>query len=148
VTSPEILVPVNSARYWLVRVDQKGGGIGGGVPGLQIGWVPQKLVFAARGAGPYQLAYGGSRVAPAAFAIESLIPGYNTDAEFKVKPAALGEPTTLAGTARLRAPVDYKNIALWSTLIVGVALLGWMAFRLSRQITKTPPGSQKTDDKA
>jgi hypothetical protein len=148
VTSPEILVPVNSARYWLVRVDQKGGGIGGGVPGLQVGWATQKLVFAARGAGPYQLAYGASRVAPAAFAIESLIPGYNTDAEFKVKHAPLGEPTTLAGTARLRAPVDYKKIALWSTLIVGVALLGWMAFRLSRQITKAPPVSQKTDDKA
>jgi hypothetical protein len=148
VTSPEILVPVNSARYWLVRVDQKGGGIGDGVPGLQVGWAPQKLVFAARGAGPYQLAYGASRVAPAAFAIESLIPGYNTDAEFKVKHAPLGEPTTLAGTARLRAPVDYKKIALWSTLIVGVALLGWMAFRLSRQITKAPPVSQKTDDKA
>jgi hypothetical protein len=147
VTSPEIVVPMNSARHWLVRVEPKGGGVGSGVPALQIGWLPQNLVFAARGAGPYQLVYGSSRVRPAVFSIESLIPGYNTDAEFKVKPAALGEPVTLAGAAQLRAPVDYKKIALWGSLIAGVALLGWMAIRLSRQITK-PAADVKTSEES
>ena len=133
VTSPELTLPSNGERYWLLRVDPKGGGVGSGVPALQIGWVPQKLVFAARGAGPFQLAYGSSAVKPAAFAIESLIPGYKTDAEFKVQLAALGEPVTLAGAARLRPAWDYKKIALWASLILGVAVLGWMAYRLSRQ---------------
>jgi len=132
VTSPEIIVPSNGERYWLLRIDPKGGGVGSGVPAMQIGWVPQKLVFAARGAGPFQLAYGSSSVKPAAFAIESLIPGYKTDAEFKVQSAALGEPVTLAGAARLRAAWDYKKIILWASLILGVAVLGWMAYRLSR----------------
>jgi len=146
VSSPEIAISMNSERYWLLRVDQKGGGVGGGVPKIEIGWMPQKLVFAARGAAPFQLAYGSSGVKPAAFAIESLIPGYKTDAEFKVKPAALGEQVTLAGTAQLRAPWDYRKLALWGSLIVGVGLLGWMAFRLSRQIATPPAQSQKTDD--
>jgi len=145
VTSPEIAMPTNNARYWLVRVDQKGGGVGSGVPALQIGWVPQKLVFAARGAGPFQLAYGSSAVKPAAFAIESIIPGYKTDAEFKVKVAILGEQVILAGMAQLRAPWDFRKIALWSILIIGVGLLAWMAFRLSRQIAKAAPSSEKTD---
>lgn len=146
VTSPEIAVTTHSERHWLLRVDQKGGGVGSGVPAMQIGWVPQKLVFAARGAGPFQLVYGGSGVKPAAFAIESLIPGYKTDAEFKVKPAVLGEQVTLAGSAQLRAPWDYRKIALWGSLIVGVGLLGWMALRLSRQIARPPTDSQKTDE--
>ncbi len=146
VTSPEIAVTTNSERYWLLRVDQKGGGVGGGVPAIQIGWVPQKLVFAARGAGPFQLVFGNASVKPAAFAIESLIPGYKTDAEFKVKPAVLGEQVTLAGSAQLRAPWDYRKIALWGSLIVGVGLLGWMALRLSRQFAKPPADSQKTDE--
>lgn len=133
VTSPEIIVPGNGERYWLLRVDPKGGGIGSGVPAMQIGWVPQKLVFTARGAGPFQLAYGSSSVKPSAFAIESLIPGYRTDAEFTVQSAVLGEPVTLAGAARLRPAWDYKKIALWASLILGVALLGWMAYRLLRQ---------------
>jgi len=146
VTSPEIVVARNSERYWLLRVDQKGGGVGSGVPAIQIGWVPQKLVFAARGTGPFQLVYGSSGVKPAALAIESLIPGYKTDAEFKVKPAALGDQVTLAGAARLRAPWDYRKLALWGSLIVGVGFLGWMALRLSRQLAKPAADSQKTDE--
>jgi hypothetical protein len=144
VTSPEIAVNRNNQRYRLLRVEQKGGGVGSGVPELQIGWVVQKLVFAARGAGPFQLVYGSAGVKPAAFAIESLVPGYRTDTEFKVKPAALGEQVTLAGSAQLRAPWDYKKITLWSSLVLGVAFLGWMAYRLSRQIGKAP-AEQKID---
>jgi hypothetical protein len=145
VTNPEIALPTNSARYWLLRVDQKGGGVGSGVPVLQFGWAPQKLVFAARGAGPFQLAYGSSTVKPAALAIAAIIPGYKTEAEFKVKSAALGAQFTLAGAAQSRVPWDYRKIALWSILILGVGLLAWMAFRLSRQIAKAPTSSEKTD---
>jgi len=58
VTSPEVAVAGNGERHWMLRVDQKGGGVGTGMPVFHIGWVPQKLVFAARGEGPFQLAYG------------------------------------------------------------------------------------------
>ena len=124
VTSPEIIVTSQGERYWLLRVDQKGGGVGSGELGIEIGWVPHKLVFAARGSGPFQLAYGSSRVKPAALAIESLIPGYQTEAELKVAPAKLGEQMTLAGVSRLGATRDYKTMALWGSLILGVTVLG------------------------
>jgi hypothetical protein len=101
VTSPEILLASGGERYWLLRVDQKGGGVGTGVPAIEIGWVPQMLIFAARGNGPFLLAYGNSRAKASVFAIDSLIPGYKTDAEFRVKSATLGEPTTLAGAGAL-----------------------------------------------
>jgi hypothetical protein len=146
VTSPEIVLTSGGERYWMLRVDPKGGGVGTGVPALEIGWVPQKLVFAARGNGPFQLAYGSSRAKPALFAIDALIPGYKTDAEFKVRAATLGEPSTLAGPARLRAQMDYKKWALWTVLLLGVAALAWMAYRLSRQVAKAPPDSQRVDD--
>ena len=51
--SPEIALTNVGERYWLLRVDPKGRGVGEGVPILQIGWPPQKLVFAARGGGPF-----------------------------------------------------------------------------------------------
>lgn len=145
VSSPEIALATKGDRFWLLRVDQKGGGIGGGAPSLRIGWVAQRLIFAARGAGPFQLAYGSSGVKSAAFAIEAVIPGYKTDAEFKVRPAKLGDPVTLAGAAQLQAPLDYKKIILWSSLILAVLLLGWMALRLSRQMGKTPADPTHTD---
>jgi hypothetical protein len=138
-TSPDIIVNGDGEPHWLLRVDPQGGGIGSGVPSIQIGWVPQKLVFAARGEGPFQLAYGSAQVRPASFAIERLVPGYKSDAEFKIQPAKLGEPVTLAGAARLRAAWDYKKIGLWATLILGVAALGWMATGLARQVGKKSP---------
>ena len=147
--SPEIVVSGRGERYWLLRVDQKGGGIGTGVPVLNIGWVPQQLVFTARGAGPFQLAYGNREAKAVAYAIDSLIPGYKTETELKVKPAKLGNPVTLAGAARLREPVDYKKWALWASLVLGVAVLGWMAYRLSRQMARpqspSPGRSQPVD---
>ena len=136
VTSPEVAIISSGERYWLLRVDQKGGGVGTGAPVINIGWVPQRLVLAARGAGPFQLAYGNRSAKPASYSITSLIPGYRTDTEFKVKVASLGDQVTLAGAARLGEPIDYKKWSLWASLILGVLVLGWMAYRLSRQITK------------
>jgi hypothetical protein len=147
VSSPEIVVTSQGERYWLVRVDPKGGGVGSGEVAIEIGWVPHKLVFAARGTGPFQLAYGSSRVKPAALAIESLIPGYQTKDQFKVAPAILGGQVILAGPSRLAATRDYQTMALWGSLILGVALLGWMALRLSRQVT-TPPAKSPSTDKS
>ena len=150
VTSPEIAVAGSGERYWLLRVDQKGGGVGPEAPVINIGWPPQKLVFAARGAGPFQLTYGNSEAKAASYPIDSLIPGYKTESELKVKPAALGEQVTLSGAVRLRAPPDYKKWALWGTLILGVLVLGWMAYRLSRQISKPDAngaGESRTVDK-
>ena len=103
------------------------------------------LVFAARGAGPFQLAYGNGAAKAASYPIESLIPGYNTEAEFKVKPASLGDPVTLARAARLHAPMDYKKWAVWIILILGVAVLGWLAYRLSRQTSKPSEQAQSGD---
>jgi len=149
VTSPEVALTGSGERYWLLRVDQKGGGVGAGAPVINIGWVPQRLVFAARGAGPFQLVYGNSGAKAASYSITSLIPGYRTDTEFKVKVASLGEQATLAGAARLHEPIHYKKWALWASLILGVLVLGWMAYRLSRQISKphvdTQADSQATD---
>jgi hypothetical protein len=146
VTSPEIILAAHGERYWLVRADQKGGGVGSGALAIEIGWGPHKLVFAARGAGPFQLAYGSSRVKPAALAIDSLIPGYQTDAEFKVAPATLGEQVTLAGVSRLGAARDYQTIALWGSLILGVSVVGWMALRLSRQVSSSSAESKTTEN--
>ena len=146
VASPEIIVTGHGERYWLLRMDQKGGGVGSGDLGIEIGWVPHKLVFAARGGGPFQLAYGSSLVKPAALAIDALIPGYKTKAEFKVARATLGEPMTLAGVSRLGASRDLKTLMLWGSLILGVTVLGWMALRLSRQVSNPPAESQTTEN--
>ena len=150
--SPDLTASMATDRYWLVRVDQRGGGIGAAAPGMEIGWVPHALVFAARGSPPFQLAYGKRDAKPAAYAIESLIPGQREDAGTKVRSATAGTQQTinvqsahalaqteLGGEARRQEAIDWKRWSLWAALVLGVGVLGAMAWRLVKHLDK--PGA-------
>jgi hypothetical protein len=147
IASPELTLGPTTDRYWLLRIDQRGGGVGSGVPGLEAGWVPHRLVFAARGKPPFQLAYGNREAKPASLAISTLIPGYKEDADPSIRAAKTGVQQTvnvksvqalaqqeLGGEARREETVDWKRWSLWAALILGVLMLGAMAWRLTRQL--------------
>jgi hypothetical protein len=149
--SADTVVPPTRERYWMVRADPRGGGLGNGVPKLSAGFIPQQVLFVARGAGPYVLAYGAARVASGALPVATLVPGYRDDKPLEAAHAALGEPR-----AQTRAPSpwpawlaldpgDWKKLALWAVLVIGVALLGWMAWRLSAQMNKPANGGSGAD---
>jgi hypothetical protein len=147
VTSPDLAIRTNTDRYWLLRVDQRGGGLGTGQPLLNAGWVPHRLVFAGRGDPPFQLAFGSREAKAAAYAIETLVPGYKSDAELKFAAATVGEATAPSAAVALRSPEplawlterpDWKRWTLWGSLVIAVAVLGLMAFRLGRQMSKPP----------
>lgn len=140
-TSPDIAVATVTERYWLLRVDQRGGGLGSGQPLLNAGWVPHRLVFVARGEGPFRLAVGNRDAKPAGYAIETLVPGYKGDAALVVKRAAIDgvAPPLAVPPAQVRQQSwqdvgDWKRWVLWGSLVLGVALLGVLAVRLSRQM--------------
>jgi Protein of unknown function (DUF3999) len=149
-TNADIVVGVNTDRYWLVRVDQRGGGLGAGQLLLNVGWVPHGLVFVARGEGPFQLVYGKRDAKPTAYALETLIPGYKKDAPLQMKSARVGSrgdpvqisravtgvPQALAGEAATREAINWRRWALWTCLALGVLMLAWMALRLGRQMAQ------------
>jgi len=147
-TSADIEVDPTSDRYWLARVDQRGGGIGGGPLGLGVGWMPHRLVFALRGAGPFRLAYGSRDAKSTAFPIVTLVPGYKGEEELELGrdataprlviggARAAADPQRLGGDAVTRERIDWKRWTLWASLVLGVAVLGWMALRLGRQMSR------------
>ncbi|MBM3343634.1 MAG: DUF3999 domain-containing protein [Betaproteobacteria bacterium] len=158
VVSPEIQVGAASERWWMIRVDQRGGGIGSGMPTLNAGWVPHQLVFAARGAAPFTLAYGNRQVQPGALPIASLIPGYREDTistvpaakasaapTLNVQAAAAQGQKDLGGVVRLKEQVDWKRWTLWGVLGLGVMILGVMAFRLMKQLGATEGARMKDE---
>jgi hypothetical protein len=134
--SPPIPVYGDGARHWLMRVDQKGGGIGSAQPAVHAGWVPEQLVFVARGAPPFVLAYGNARAAAAAYPIATLVPGWRADEPLTAARASVGAQRDVAGPAALRARADYRTWLLWLALVAGVAILGWMAWQLARQMKR------------
>ena len=58
----ELTVPPIRRRYFKLAVAEKGGGLGGGTPALEVSWMPEQLLFVARGAGPFALGYGRAQV--------------------------------------------------------------------------------------
>jgi hypothetical protein len=134
--NPDIAVTGNH-RYWLLRVEQKSGGLGTGMPGMQVGWQPHQLQFVTRGAAPFQLVYGSSEIKPAEFQIQNFLPGGEDKPALKILPAQTGAQITLGGESRLSAaptPLAWKKWILWFVLSVAVMLLGWMAYRLVKQM--------------
>jgi len=135
--NPDIAVS-GTHRYWLLRVEQNSGGLGNGVPDLQAGWQPHQLQFVTRGSAPFQLAYGSSEIKPAEFQMQNVLPGAGQNqAELKIQLAQTGAQIALAGPARLNPaplPLPWKKWILWAVLGAAVLLLGWMAYRLVKQM--------------
>jgi hypothetical protein len=112
---------------------------------LEIGWIPHEVVFAARGAGPFTLAYGMKIARPGSMPIAAVLPGYREGEPVALKTATLGEasgarPATSGFSEYLREATESgeaKKWLLWAALVAGVLILIWMAFALLRQVGKT-----------
>jgi len=132
------LWPVASAREWRLTLSQKDGGLGDEPPVIEAGWLPQTLVFSARGAGPYRLAYGKSGLTPGDASIEQLFNvAHDGQPKFAAQPARLGTRESLGGEERLTLSLkerSWRTWLLWAVLGAGVLMLGWMATRLVRQM--------------
>ena len=139
--SADVPVRTNAERYWLVRVDPKGGGAGEGELRLDIGWVPHEVVFAARGPGPFALAYGAAMAGNAKAGNAKLagpLPADAARATVGAVSANVPEPPSL-----FREPVrfarafvddrDVKKLAAWIVLVAIAGLLSWRALRLRRK---------------
>jgi hypothetical protein len=138
VTSPPFAVDGRARRYWMLRLDPRAGVSGPEAPVLRVGWQVQEIVFAARGRGPFVLAFGKYDATPGALPVETLIPDYATRRALPetVVAARTAARVDLGGATRLQKPTDTKRWMLWSTLVLGALVLGWMAWRLSREMAK------------
>jgi hypothetical protein len=150
-TSPPFAVDGRSRRYWMLRIDPRSGIGGPPAPALRVGWATQELVFAPRGRAPFTLAFGKYEATPGALPIDTLVPDYASRHALPpgVALARTAARVDLGGVARLQKPPDVKRWALWGALLLGALVLGWMAWRLSRDIAKGEgaPGGDTQDDK-
>jgi hypothetical protein len=135
--SDDVVLDGSPRRYWRIAFDPRGSGIGRGDLRVRAGWVPHRIVFAARGARPFVLAYGNGDAESAALPIETLIPGYGSDApdaRVVIGRARVQEPHALAGESVIVRGFDWRRTALWISLALSIALLAAMALQVARQM--------------
>jgi hypothetical protein len=134
VTGPTLEVARRSTRFYQLRVESTGGGLGAGEPVLVTYHAPDQLLFLRRGEGPFTLAYGRYQVEHARFEADDLL-SLLPEERGPTAIGSLSEVKTLGGKGRLtppKPPPPYKTYAVWAVLVAGVALLGGIALRLAR----------------
>jgi hypothetical protein len=108
---------------------------------VRISWEPATLVFVAGGTPPYTLAVGRAKAVPAARAIGEVAPGFTPDelrALQRATPGAVREQVAALADAARRASADNaaaqrRLMLLWGVLVLGVAVVAGMVWRLLRQ---------------
>lgn len=137
VSGPVVTIDGRRSRRWRLVVDK-------GSPevalGLRLGWRSDTLAFVAQGEAPYTVAAGRAADAPegfpqvAAFADSGVLSVIRQTG--RGAPARLGRRLDLGGAVRLEIErtTPWTKILLWVLLVAGVALVGWMASRLLRQL--------------
>jgi hypothetical protein len=139
-SEPVALSPL-SHRQWRLEVPPNGGGLGSGLPQLELEWHPQRLLFVARGEMPFTLAFGRQQTTAEGARIDPLLQrldGDETPTQF-IKLAQAGSWFELGGEARLRPlppPLPWQKWLLWSVLLAGVGVLALMSRSLYRQMRR------------
>jgi Protein of unknown function (DUF3999) len=140
------VLPLPGGLYRRLRLQPVGGmeQLGSEPPALRVAGRAASLVFLARGAGPYRLAWGQTTPA-AALPLAELMPGRRGDdplpessAQLAPAPGAASAPSAAAASAtKAPEPVSSHKLWLWGAMAAALALLGAMAWSLLR------PGVQK-----
>jgi len=138
-TSDDVALDGRGDRYWRFVFDPRGGGVGRGELRVRAGWVPHRIVFTARGAPPFLVAYGKRQAQTAAWDMSALVPGYVENGEAQriaIGVARPEAPHLLAGESAIVEPRDWRRLVLWTSLILSVAVLAAMAVQLARQMSR------------
>ena len=128
--NPPLEIAPNTDKQWRVLVDPRNGGLGAGALMVAVAWQPATLTFVARGNPPFTLAAGHPGWASQAVGRAELMVGTASAAAASVGTvlppmADEADPASVDPDAR-------RRYVLWGALILAVAVLGGMAWKVLR----------------
>ncbi|WP_223519864.1 DUF3999 domain-containing protein [Pseudomonas sp. GL-B-19] len=137
VVQNELQLPGQTLQQLKLVVDERGGGLGAEAPTLKYAVRPTRLVFLARGPGPYTLALGNTTVKAASLPLSTLIPDYSAQKLATLGKAVVASDGVVSPVSTSVAPAtagtNWKKFGLWAVLLLSVLVLAAMAFSLLRK---------------
>jgi hypothetical protein len=142
-TNTDIPLSGYPIQDFVLRVDPRLNPLTQG-PQLAFALQPAQIVFLASGEAPYTLAIGNKEAKDATLSPTTLVPGFGSPNSPDIANASIAETRTASSSTAstaVAAPTpaperDWKKIALWSVLVLGVLGMGAMAWQLLRQMNK------------
>ena len=136
--SGALTVPVGRIAEWVIRPLNAAATA---QPELGISWQPATLIFLAGGTPPYTLGFGRDDARPASQPLEQVAPGFSVKELGRLEAAQLGELQESAAkaaaesvAAQAASSASRRAFILWFVLLLGVTVLGGMAWKLIRQM--------------
>jgi Protein of unknown function (DUF3999) len=139
-SSPPFAVTAH-ARYIRVLPDARAAALDAAQTQLVVQAPLASLVFAAQGQPPYTLQAGAKVTAPSALPMATLVPSLDKERE-RFGSATLGQWSEVSAVARAEQAQQQRAALrpwlLWSVLLAGVAVLGFMVWRLAKSSRTNP----------
>jgi hypothetical protein len=123
-----------SDRYWKLVMKSEGQLSESQLPEIHAGWTPKQLYFLAQGKAPFTLAFGNNKIKSAQRnSLSDLISSIKQSGA-SIDSVSLGEFVKNDNVNQAESETPWKLILLWLVLILGTALMGFMAYRLFQQM--------------
>ena len=148
--SGDLAMPVVQTAQWVLRPQYHSGTNPNLNSVLRLGWTPASLVFLASGKGPYQLVFGRNGATPATLPLSQVAPGFTQEELLALPVATAARVVALTSDAPIEKTPDGAGLrlaALWTALLLGVAVLGFFAWRLLSQMKEEQGSTQGSTDK-
>ena len=141
-------VPVGRLAEWVIRPLNAAATA---QPELGLSWQPATLVFLAGGTAPYRLSFGRSEATATSQPLAQVAPGFSEKEINRLELVQAGELQESAANAaadsvaaKAGRSARNRSFILWGVLLLGVAVLGGMAWKLIGQM-KAAADSAKPD---
>ncbi|CAA6802259.1 MAG: Unknown protein, partial [uncultured Thiotrichaceae bacterium] len=135
-TSSAIELHHSTERFWKAELEGDHQFTPSQLPTIEGQWQQQTLIYLAKGAEPFLLAYGNAAINKAQNSgISRVIQSLQQSGE---KPAlvTLGDTTHNTQRIDITQSPPWRKVGLWLVLLLGTAMLAYMAYSLYRQMNQ------------
>jgi Protein of unknown function (DUF3999) len=135
-TSPAIRIPPTQSNQWKFHFSQPQDTTVSQLPVVELGWTPSRITFVAQGAGPFKLLAGSTTILgkPAFPAQFSSLHDEAENVDLLMLDSINRAALSTSDKPLTTSPLKLNEMLLWIILLVGVAFMALMAYRLSKKM--------------